>query len=126
MVHPVDTRMGVRAGQLGRAGAGSELAVDAFLIAVADLAGGVVVAIVDLRDLLTAGGLHHRSVDRGSGHRVIGVQLHRRRCHGIRYGDGLTSEAGDGVVGWLSAASRWVVSWSRSRRTVVIGRNAST
>lgn len=31
--------------------AGSELAVDAFLIAVADLAGGAVVATVDLRDL---------------------------------------------------------------------------
>ncbi|MGH3826889.1 MAG: PIN domain-containing protein [Pseudonocardiaceae bacterium] len=52
MVHPVDTRVGVRAGQLlGRAGAGSELAVDAFLIAVADLAGGAVVATVDLNDL---------------------------------------------------------------------------
>lgn len=52
MVHPVDTRVGVRAGQLlGRVGAGSELAVDAFLIAVADLAGGAVVATVDLRDL---------------------------------------------------------------------------
>ncbi|MGH8965600.1 MAG: PIN domain-containing protein, partial [Actinomycetes bacterium] len=52
MVHPVDTRAGVRAGQLlGRAGAGSELAVDAFLIAVADLAGGAVVATVDLKDL---------------------------------------------------------------------------
>ncbi|MGH3935309.1 MAG: PIN domain-containing protein [Pseudonocardiaceae bacterium] len=52
MVHPVDTRVGVRAGQLlGRVGAGSELAVDAFLIAVADLAGGAVVATVDLNDL---------------------------------------------------------------------------
>ncbi len=52
MVHPVDTRVGVRAGQLlGGVGAGSELAVDAFLIAVADLAGGAVVATVDLRDL---------------------------------------------------------------------------
>ncbi len=52
MVHPVDTRVGVRAGQLlGKVGAGSELAVDAFLIAVADLAGGAVVATVDLNDL---------------------------------------------------------------------------
>jgi predicted nucleic acid-binding protein len=52
MVHPVDSRVGVRAGQLlGRAGAGSEMAVDAFLIAVADLAGGAVVATVDLKDL---------------------------------------------------------------------------
>ncbi len=52
MVHPVDTRVGVRAGQLlGSVGAGSELAVDAFLIAVADLAGGAVVATVDLNDL---------------------------------------------------------------------------
>lgn len=52
MVHPVDTRVAVRAGQLlGRVGAGSELAVDAFLIAVAALAGGAVVATVDLNDL---------------------------------------------------------------------------
>lgn len=52
IVHPVDTRVGVRAGQLlGKVGVGSELAVDAFLIAVADLAGGAVVATVDLRDL---------------------------------------------------------------------------
>lgn len=52
MVHPVDTRTGVRAGQLlGSVGAGSELAVDAFVIAVADLAGGAVVATVDASDL---------------------------------------------------------------------------
>jgi predicted nucleic acid-binding protein len=52
MVHPVDTRVGVRAGQLlGSVAAGSDLAVDAFLIAVADLAGGAVVATVDLNDL---------------------------------------------------------------------------
>lgn len=51
-VHPVDSRVGVRAGQLlGKVGAGSELAVDAFLIAVADLAGGAMVATVDLGDL---------------------------------------------------------------------------
>jgi hypothetical protein len=52
MVHPVDTRVGVRAGQLlGSVGAGSELAVYAVLIAVTDLAGGAVVATVDLNDL---------------------------------------------------------------------------
>ncbi|MHB1912904.1 MAG: PIN domain-containing protein, partial [Acidimicrobiales bacterium] len=40
-VFPVDTRVGVRAGQLlGSAGAGSELAIDAFIVAVADLQGG--------------------------------------------------------------------------------------
>lgn len=51
-VHPVDTRVGVRAGQLlGAARAGSELAVDAFLVAVADLSGGAVVATGDLDDL---------------------------------------------------------------------------
>jgi len=50
-VHPVDTRVGVRAGQLlGRVGAGSEMAVDAFTVAVADLAGGAVVATADPRD----------------------------------------------------------------------------
>jgi hypothetical protein len=48
----VDTRVGVRAGQLlGRVGAGSEMAVDAFTVAVADLAGGAVVATSDPRDL---------------------------------------------------------------------------
>jgi predicted nucleic acid-binding protein len=51
-VHPVDTRVGVRAGRLlGRVGAGSEMAVDAFTVAVADLAGGAVVATSDPRDL---------------------------------------------------------------------------
>ena len=51
-VHPVDWRVGVRAGQLlGAARCGSERAVDAFLIAVADLAGGAIVATVDLKDL---------------------------------------------------------------------------
>jgi predicted nucleic acid-binding protein len=47
-VHPVDTRVGVRAGQLlGKIRAGSDAAVDAFVIAVADLEGGAVVATVD-------------------------------------------------------------------------------
>jgi predicted nucleic acid-binding protein len=51
-VHPVDTRAGVRAGQLlGAIGAGSEMAVDAFTVAVADLAGGAIVATADPRDL---------------------------------------------------------------------------
>jgi predicted nucleic acid-binding protein len=52
IVHPVDTRTGVRAGQLlGKVGAGSELAVDAFVVAVADLAGGAIIATSDLDDL---------------------------------------------------------------------------
>lgn len=51
-VHPVDTRVGIRAGQLlGSARAGSAQAVDSFLIAVADLLGGAVVATVDTSDL---------------------------------------------------------------------------
>ena len=59
-VRPVDARVGVRAGQLlGRAGAGSELAVDAFTVAVAELAGGAIVATTDVADL---GRLADRSV----------------------------------------------------------------
>ncbi len=51
-VRDVDARVGVRAGQLlGRVRAGSELAVDAFVVAVADLAGGAVVATGDPDDL---------------------------------------------------------------------------
>lgn len=51
-VHNVDVRAGVRAGQLlGRVRAGSEMAVDAFTVAIADLAGGAVVATADPRDL---------------------------------------------------------------------------
>jgi predicted nucleic acid-binding protein len=51
-VHPVDTRVAVRAGRfLGRVQAGSEMAVDAFTVAVADLAGGAVVATTDPRDI---------------------------------------------------------------------------
>jgi predicted nucleic acid-binding protein len=51
-VYPVDTRVGVRAGRLlGTAGLGSAHAIDAFLIAVADLGGGAVVATVDVADL---------------------------------------------------------------------------
>src|SRR5262249_46315008 len=51
-VRPVDTLVGVRAGQLlGKVRAGSEMAVDAFTVAVADLAGGAIIATVDKRDL---------------------------------------------------------------------------
>jgi predicted nucleic acid-binding protein len=51
-VHPVDTRVGVRAGQLlGGAGMGSDQAIDAFIVAVADLAGGAVVATADTAGL---------------------------------------------------------------------------
>ena len=55
-VRPVDTAVGVRAGQLlGAAGAGSDLAVDAFVVAVADLAGGAVIATTDTADLSRLG-----------------------------------------------------------------------
>lgn len=51
-VHTVDARVGVRAGQiLGQARAGSELAVDAYTVAVADLAGGAIIATVDVSDM---------------------------------------------------------------------------
>lgn len=51
-VRPVDVAVGVRAGRLlGAAGIGSELAVDAFVVAVADLAGGAVIATTDVDDL---------------------------------------------------------------------------
>src|SRR5439155_20220416 len=51
-VRPVDTRVGVRAGQLlGAARSGSERAVDAFVVAVADLAGGAIVVTVDPSDI---------------------------------------------------------------------------
>jgi predicted nucleic acid-binding protein len=52
LVRPVDTVTGVRAGRLlGAAQRGSEHAIDAFLVAVADLAGGAVIATVDVDDL---------------------------------------------------------------------------
>jgi hypothetical protein len=51
-VQPIDARAGVRAGQLlGSVSAGKEMAIDAFTVAVADLAGGAVVAATDLDDL---------------------------------------------------------------------------
>ena len=60
-VYPVDTRVGVRAGQLlGSVGAGSERAIDSFIVAVADLAGGAVIATVDVGDVeLLAGHASH-------------------------------------------------------------------
>lgn len=52
LVRPVDQKVAVRAGRLlGDAGAGSELAVDAFLVAAADLGGGGIIATVDVSDL---------------------------------------------------------------------------
>jgi predicted nucleic acid-binding protein len=52
-VHPVDTRTGVRAGQLlGAAKRRSDVAVDAFVVAVADLAGGAIIATVDVDDMV--------------------------------------------------------------------------
>ncbi len=51
-VRPVDTSVGVRAGQLmGAAKVGSEFAVDAFVVAVGDLAAGAVVATADPTDM---------------------------------------------------------------------------
>ncbi|MGH2728346.1 MAG: hypothetical protein ACRDKS_15360 [Actinomycetota bacterium] len=56
-VHAVDTWVGVRAGQLlGAIGVGSKMAIDAFTVAVADLAGGAVVATSDPRDLIRLAG----------------------------------------------------------------------
>jgi predicted nucleic acid-binding protein len=60
-VYPIDVRAGVRAGQLlGAARSGSELAIDAFVVAVGDLARGAVVASADVQDLsrLTAYAAH--------------------------------------------------------------------
>jgi predicted nucleic acid-binding protein len=52
VVHPIDTRVGVRAGQLlGGIRGGSELAVDAFIVAVGNLAGGAVIATTDAADI---------------------------------------------------------------------------
>jgi predicted nucleic acid-binding protein len=65
-VHPVDTRIGVRAGQLlGKIREGSELAIDAFVVAAADLAGGAIVATSDSDDLerLAAHANHVRIVN---------------------------------------------------------------
>jgi predicted nucleic acid-binding protein len=62
-VRPVDARVAVRAGQLlGKVRAGSELAVDAFVVAVADLAGGGIIATIDVRDLERLAGHAERVV----------------------------------------------------------------
>jgi hypothetical protein len=67
-VYPVDTRVGVRAGQLlGAARQRSVLAVDAFVVAVADLAGGGLIATVDVEDLERLAG-HAENV------RVVSIQ----------------------------------------------------
>jgi predicted nucleic acid-binding protein len=67
-VYPVDTRVGVRAGQLlGASKRGSALAVDAFIVAVADLAGGGLVATVDVDDLEVLAG-HAKDV------RIVSIQ----------------------------------------------------
>ncbi len=51
-VRPVDTAVGVRAGQImGAAKVASDVAVDAFIVAVGDLAGGAIVATTDTGDL---------------------------------------------------------------------------
>jgi predicted nucleic acid-binding protein len=51
-VYPVDTRTGVRAGQLlGAARRRSDVAVDAFVVATADLAGGAIIATVVAGDM---------------------------------------------------------------------------
>ena len=65
-VHPVDSRTAIRAGQLlGAIGAGSTMAVDAFLVADADLRGGAVIATCDTGDLtlLASGSSHVQVVD---------------------------------------------------------------
>jgi predicted nucleic acid-binding protein len=65
-VHPVDSRIGVRAGQLlGAVGARSDMAVDAFLVADADLRGGAVIATCDPDDLSRLGSVakHVRIAD---------------------------------------------------------------
>jgi len=51
MVHPVDTRVGYGPDNCWKDRGRFGLGVDAFLIAVADLTGGAVVATVDLRNL---------------------------------------------------------------------------
>lgn len=52
LVWPVDSKVGVRAGRLlGAVRRGSELAVDAFVVAVADIEGGALIATVDVEDM---------------------------------------------------------------------------
>jgi predicted nucleic acid-binding protein len=68
MVRPVDSKVGVRAGQLlGAVRRGSEHAVDAFVVAVADIEGGAVIATVDTDDL-------RRLASHATNVRVVSVQ----------------------------------------------------
>lgn len=67
-VRPVDSSVGVRAGKLlGAARLGSESAVDAFIVAVADMEGGAVVATVDMVDM-------RRLAANTTGVRVVSIQ----------------------------------------------------
>lgn len=51
-IHPVDDPVGIRAGALlGAVRAGSEMAVDAFVVACVELAGGGLIATVDGSDM---------------------------------------------------------------------------
>jgi predicted nucleic acid-binding protein len=52
VVLPVDSRVAIRAGRLlGAAGRGSKDAIDAFVVAAADLEGGALIATVDTADM---------------------------------------------------------------------------
>jgi predicted nucleic acid-binding protein len=52
LVYPVDSQVAVRAGQLlGAVRRGSEMAIDAFVVAAAEVHGGALIATVDIRDM---------------------------------------------------------------------------
>lgn len=71
LVLPVDSKVGVRAGKLlGAARLGSETAVDAFVIAAAEIQGGALVATVDLDDM-------RRLAAHAKGVRVVSIQPKR-------------------------------------------------
>jgi predicted nucleic acid-binding protein len=68
LVYPVDSQVAVRAGRLlGAVRRGSELAVDAFVVAKADLLGGALIATVDVQDMQRLA-THARAV------RVVSIQ----------------------------------------------------
>jgi predicted nucleic acid-binding protein len=68
LVYPVDSQVAVRAGQLlGAVHRGSEMAVDAFVVAAAEIHGGALIATVDTRDLQRLAA-HARAV------RVVSIQ----------------------------------------------------
>ena len=72
LVLPVDSKVGVRAGKLlGAIRRGSEAAVDAFVIAAAEIEGGAVVATVDVEDL-------RRLATHAKGVRVVSIQPKQR------------------------------------------------